>query len=198
MVELLEGGGVPTKGDFVIDTINVGVVAMAEAIIPVIVWFTYEKNRPGMNKLDKATNDWYYISWWTMWIGHLTAFVPPALLWIPSYFSEKAFKSYAYSYVWASVVGGLVALFTWTSLIVSGIEWKDVKEIWVVLLVYTIGNLVAFTTVQGSAWNALKWYIWDLLEEGIEKECGDDQECLDEANEQVAAEMEEGFDTWEF
>ena len=197
MVELLAGGGLPKKGDFVIDTINVGIVAVAEAIIPVSVWFAYERNIAGMSKFDKANNDWYYISWWVMWIGHLIAFATPALFWIPSYFSEKAFKAYAYSYVWGSVVGGLVGLFTWTTLIVSGIEWKDTKEIWVVLLVYTIGNLVAFTTVQGSAWNALKWYIWDLLEENIENECGDDQDCIDQANEQAAVEMED-FETWEW
>merc|ERR1719362_414185 len=36
------------------------------------------------------TNDWYYISWYSMWIGHLVCYGVPAALWIPSYFNDGA------------------------------------------------------------------------------------------------------------
>ena len=69
---------------------------------------------------------------------HLVAYVVPALLWIPAYFSSKAASAYLSSWTWAAAIGGAVGLFVFTTLIVSGIEWKDNKEIWITLLIYSV------------------------------------------------------------
>ena len=81
----------PSKNDYVFDTIDIGMIAMAQAITPVLVWFLYEDDRPGLSGgFNKMTNDWYYISWYSMWIGHLVCYGVPAALWIPSYFNDGA------------------------------------------------------------------------------------------------------------
>lgn len=73
-----------------------------------------------------------------MWIGHLVAFSGPALLWIPAYFSGRAAMIYGLTWVFAMGIGALTFIFTWTSLLVSGIEWPTNKEIWVTFLLYSI------------------------------------------------------------
>lgn len=188
------------KGDFIIDTVTVGLMCMAEAVIPVVTWFTYQHDRPSVMVFDKDTNDWYYIAWYVMWIGHLVAFAAPAVLWIPSYFSSKAAKAYMWTWGWAGVFGTLVTIFVWTSLVVSGIQWKDAKEIWVALVVYSVGQMVAGQTMESSIMRALKWYIWDIVEEAVDKECGDDEDCKAEAMTAAKEEITSMDDDmmWEF
>ena len=89
MAESMMMGGeveVPSKNDYIYDTISIGLMGWGYALIPVLLWWLYESKRPGMSMFD-ASNDWYYISWWAWWIGNLVAFVPPMALWIPAYFS---------------------------------------------------------------------------------------------------------------
>ena len=153
----------PSKNDYLYDTIAIGMVAMAEALTPVLIWFLYESKRPGMSMFD-GSNDWYYISWWVMWIGNLVAFSVPAAVWIPSYFNDTAAWIYGMSWIWAMGVGGLTTIFTWTSLLVSGIEWKDWKEIWVVFVLYNVSQMVIMQSAQKSSMGSKIWYLWNAME----------------------------------
>ena len=121
MADALAGGEMPKKSDYLMDTIDIGLMVGAEALIPVFVWFLYETDRPGMDKLHKGSNDWYYISWWVMWIGHLVAFAFPFVMWIPAYFNGKAAELYGMSWSWAHGFGAFVTIFVWTTLFISGI-----------------------------------------------------------------------------
>ena len=94
------------KGDFIIDTVTVGLMCMAEAVIPVVTWFTYQHDRPSVMVFDKDTNDWYYIAWYVMWIGHLVAFAAPAVLWIPSYFSSCSPPFSSLCAIWSRICCG--------------------------------------------------------------------------------------------
>ena len=153
----------PSKNDFVFDTIVVGMSSWAAALIPVLLWFLFEKNRPGMSMFD-GSNDWYFISWWAWWIGNLVAYAGPAIMWIPAYFNDTAGWLYGMSWIWGMGVGGLTFIFVWTSLLVSGIEWKDWKEIWVVFVLFTVGNMVLAQMGQKSSMGAKIWYMWNTME----------------------------------
>merc|ERR1711920_1220625 len=106
-----------------------------------------------------GSNDWYYISWWTMWIGHLVAFSVPAAMWIPAYFIDAAAWIYGMSWIWAMGIGGLTTIFVWTSLLVSGIEWKDWKEIWVVFVLYSVAQMVILQCAEESSMGSKIWYL---------------------------------------
>lgn len=120
------------------------------------------------------SNDWYYISWWAMWIGHLVAYAPAAIMWIPSYFGLTPFSYYGYTLSWAGYIGMIVTLFVWTSLIVSGIEWDTWKEIWVVAVVYSIGSMVLGYSAEMSIRPAIMWYMGKVMNMAIEDECEGD------------------------
>ena len=70
----------------------------------------------------------YYISWWAMWIGHIIAFSPAALMWIPAYFSTRVAMIYGMTWLWAMGIFGITFIFTWTTLLVDIINWPSVKE----------------------------------------------------------------------
>ena len=143
MSDMMYGDSAPIEqSDYVIDTIIIGLLAMTQALAPALVWFLVIKNRPGMASFDSATNDWYYISWWTMWIGNLIAYATPALLWIPAYFSSSVSMIYMMSWIFGIMIAMVTGLFAWTSLLISVIEWKDNKDIWTTLVLYTIVELV--------------------------------------------------------
>ena len=154
---------VPQKSDYLYDTIVIGMITWLEALTPILIWFLFECNRPGMSMFD-SSNDWYYISWWTMWIGNLVAFAVPAIMWIPSYFSDVAAHWYGLSWIWAMGIGGLTTVFVWTSLLVSGIEWKDWKEIWVVFVLYTVAQMVVQHMGMKSTMGSKIWYMWNTME----------------------------------
>ena len=164
MEEMMGGAKeMPTKNDFVFDTVSIGLLSWGEALIPVMIWFLYEMDRPGMSMFD-GSNDWYYISWWAMWIGNLVAYAVPAMMWIPSYFNDTAAWIYGMSWIWAMGLGGLTFIFVWTSLLVSGIEWKDWKEIWVVFVLFSVVQMVMFQIGQKSSMGAKIWYMWNTME----------------------------------
>ena len=137
------------------------------------------------------SNDTYYITWWFMWIGHLVAFVPASFMWLPAYFSTTAFTIYAMSIEWASYVGTVVALTTWSGLICAGIEWKDWKEIWVVSVVYSIGTMVTGYSIEMNIGPAVMWYMEGILTQAIEDECEGDQACIDATTEMIQSEKDE-------
>jgi len=137
-----------------------------------LVWFLYAKDRPGLkNGFDKATNDWYYISWYAMWVGNLISYIAPAIMWIPSYFMDEAAMIYGYTWMWAQLTGGLNFLFVFTSLICAGIEWKMWKEIWIVLVIYVVGNGFLGHVGMEAQLGTQIWYMWHSMERNcIEKD----------------------------
>ena len=169
--EMMMGDDLPSKMDYVWSTIDLGLIIAAKAMIPVFLWWFFEKDQPGMDSFDAATNDWYYISWWTWWIGNLVAWAPAFFLWIPSYFSDTAMMVYLMTGIWAMLIGLPVGIFVWTSLFVSGIEWgKTWKEIWVVFLLFNVGNMVLDFGLMESVGDAQMWYMWHAMERHCRKD----------------------------
>ena len=74
------------------------------------------------------------------------------------------------------MVGGITTIFVWTGLFVSGIEWKDWKEIWVTFVLFTVGNLVMMQIGQKSTMGAKIWYLWDAMESTCEMD--EDGNCV--------------------
>lgn len=168
-INMLMGAEVK-KSDFLADTIGLGLLSLIEMLTPVLVWFLYVSKRDGMTPFDAANNDWYYISWWSMWIGNLVAYTAPFLMWIPSYFSDTAAKIYGASWMWAAGLGGLNFIFVWTSLLVSGIEWPDWKDIWVTFVLYTIIQMVMGRAGMDAAKGAKIWYMWHAMQKKCERD----------------------------
>ena len=184
----------PKRGDYVFDTVVVGMTAMTSTLVPVLVWWLYERNRPGMASFD-SSNDWYYISWWAMWVGHLVAFSAPSLLWIPAYFSSRAAMIYGLTWVWAMGIGAITFIFTWTSLLVSGIEWPDNKEIWVTFLLYSICSMMLMQFAKETSMGAKIWYMWDTFEENCERDA--DGNCTN-LGDLIDAHMEDEGQEWDY
>ena len=101
-LSMLMDGMEMQKNDFVGDTIGMGIISLAELITPTLLWWLVVKKQPRMvNGFDSATNDWYYVSWYSLWTGNLLAYIAPFLLWIPSYFNDTVARAYGFAWMFA-------------------------------------------------------------------------------------------------
>ena len=121
----------------------------------------------------------YYISWWAMWIGHIIAFSPAALMWIPAYFSTRVAMIYGMTWLWAMGIFGITFIFTWTTLLVDIINWPSVKEMQVTFVLYTVNAMVFGGAMMKAAFPAAGWYMRDM-----DCERDEDGNCIED----------EGFD----
>ena len=84
-------------------------------------------------------------------------------------------------------------IFVWTALVVSGIEWKRWKEIWVVLVIYTVAELAVMHVGMEAELGAQIWYMWNSME----RNCLDKDEegmCI-YATGETPADMAKGMHT---
>ena len=170
-LSMLMDGMEMQKNDFVGDTIGMGIISLAELITPTLLWWLVVKKQPRMvNGFDAATNDWYYVSWYSMWTGNLLAYIAPFLLWIPSYFNDTVARAYGFAWMFAAGIGGLNTVFVWTALLVSGIEWPDFKDVWISFVLFTIIQMVMGKAGMDMAKGAKIYYLWNAMEKKCEKD----------------------------
>lgn len=166
-----------SKNDLLPSTIMIGMYAVINTIVPVIVYYTW------LSPNNYALNEWTCKSWWTMWIGHLATWGLPALFWPLSYIGGPMAMVYGWVWKWADMVSSPMMLTFVTMLVVAGIYMPEDKTVWETLVVYFVTQGVMGMAAQSVAKPAMMYYVWgewDKWDDEAKEWCAKDAngECI--------------------
>ena len=167
-----------SRNDLIPSTIMLGMYALANTIVPVLVYYLWLMP----NNYDM--NEWTKNSWWTIWIGHLATWGAAALFWPLSYIGGPMASVYGWVWKWADGVSGPLMLTIFTMLIVAGIYMPSDKTVWETLVVYTVTQGVLGMMAMGVAKPAMMYYWWgewDKWDQEAKEWCAKDAngECIE-------------------
>ena len=154
-------------------TIIVGLIALAQAATPVLVWYLWLDD-----KVKSATSmKWCERGWMTLWIGNLAVYGLAAVFWPFSYLGGGAASAYGWVWAWAQATGGPLMLAVTTLLLVCGIYHPGAKTVWETLVVYYVSNAVL--GVMGMIFGEMAkmyymWGEWDMMTDEEKELCAKD------------------------
>jgi len=118
-------------------TILVGIVPLIQIVVPIVLWYTWGKAKLA-SQSALGTN--YERAWQAMQWGHVAAFAPSLIMWIPAYFSDKALEWYQWTGKYAKKAAPIVLVVVVTFLLVDAILAGTTSArsggIWITLILY--------------------------------------------------------------
>ena len=73
------------------------IISLADLITLTLIWWLVVIKPRMVNCFVAATNDWYFVSWYSLWTGNLLAYIAPLFLWIPFCFDDTVARAYGAS-----------------------------------------------------------------------------------------------------
>ena len=154
------------KAQVVLANIAVGIIPVLQIVVPFVLWYTFAKAKiatwqaAGTN-LERA--------WAAMQYGHLAAFAPAAIMWIPSFFGEKVLSIYVSTLKFAKEAGQYAMLAVVTFLLMdageAGTGTPRTKPIWYLMLFYIEVQAILAWVVPHFQLDqaAMLIYMWDFI-----------------------------------
>ena len=169
------------RSQFVCATIMIGFFWLAASATPTLMYWLYIKPENARLSITYMDAPNYIRAWYSMWMGHLLAFAPSAVLFWPAYFSTTAARWYYwfgdYGMLMAQGVGMWVMLLFVVAAIETGLEQAATKSIWISMVLYVVINVFISAIFVKFEKQAKLFYMWPLMEAMVE---GGDFDELDE------------------
>ena len=125
------------KAEIVLANVAVGIIPVLQIAVPFIVYYTFIKAKIAT---QSAVGTNYERAWQAMQYGHLAAFAPAAIMWIPSFFGDKVLEIYQWTLKFAKEAGQYAMLAVLVFLMVDAVEAGQgtprTKPIWYFMLFY--------------------------------------------------------------